>query len=596
MVQDRINALRACMAEAGVDAYLVPTDDFHGSEYVGAYFQCRKYLTGFTGSAGTAVVTQKMAGLWTDGRYFIQAAQQLSGSGVTLYKMGEPGVLTVHEFLDQTLRPGMCLGYDGRTVSATEAEALSDMFSGKDIRILCDLDLVGEIWTDRPAMSCEPVAELDVRWAGESRALKLEKIRRQMQEKGADYFVLSSLDDIAWLLNIRGGDIPCCPVVLSYLMMDKEKADLFANEKAFSDEVKASLLADGVQIMPYDGIYEALGQIPAGRSVLLSKANVNSRLIAAIPESVTVLDQKNPTLMPKAIKNPVEVQNERTAHIRDGVALTKFLYWLKMNVGKIPMTEMSAAEQLYRFRSQQEHFLGNSFDPIIAYGEHAALPHYSPSDETDSPIEPRGFVLADTGGHYLEGSTDVTRTIVLGDVTEEQKRMFTAVLRGTLNLSAAKFLYGATGQNLDYLARGPLWEMGKDFNHGTGHGVGYYLNIHEGPNSFNWRSTPGRRADTVFEEGMITSDEPGYYVEGDYGIRHENLIVCVKDEKNEYGQWMRFEHLTMVPFDLDGIEPGQMTERERALLNSYHSQVWQNISPYLEADEREWLKDATREI
>ncbi|MCD7814475.1 MAG: aminopeptidase P family protein [Lachnospiraceae bacterium] len=596
MIQERIAALRARMAEEKVDAYLVPTDDFHASEYVGDYFKCRKYITGFTGSAGTAVIMQDMAGLWTDGRYFIQAAAQLDGSGVTLFKIGEPQVPTVHEFLEQKLDAGMCLGYDGRTVSSEEAAQLSSLLDKKGASIRYDLDLIGDIWKDRPPLSCEPVMELDVKWTGETRASKIGRIRRSVEEKGADLFVLTLLDDIAWLLNIRGGDIHCCPVVLSYLVMSADEILLFANEQAFPDEVKLALKADGVRICPYNDVYRYVSEIPAGRKVLLCREKVNSRLTASIPEGVTVLNQKNPTLLAKAVKNPTEVENERIAHIKDGVALTKFIYWLKTNVGKLPMTELSVEEKLFAFRQEQEHFMGNSFDPIISYGAHAAMNHYSATPETDIPIEAKGLLLADTGGHYLEGTTDTTRTIAMGPLTDEQKLYFTAVLRGTLRLADAKFRYGTTGLNLDYLARSPLWELGKDFNHGTGHGVGYFLNVHEGPNSFNWKTTSTRKADTVFEEGMITSDEPGYYVEDGYGIRHENMIVCVKDKKTEFGQFMRFEHLTMVPFDLDAIVPEQMSEPERKLLNRYHAQVYEKIAPHLNEEEAAWLKTATREI
>ncbi|MCC8067760.1 MAG: aminopeptidase P family protein [Clostridiales bacterium] len=595
-VTDRITALRARMAEEKVDAYLVPTDDFHASEYVGDYFKCRKYITGFSGSAGTAVITKDMAGLWTDGRYFIQAALQLEGSGVTLYKMGEPGVPTVHEFLEQKLGKGECLGYDGRTVSTKEAEQLASLLGKRNVSIKGTLDLIGDIWSDRPALSCEPVMELDVKWAGESRASKISRIRRIVQELGADLFVLTSLDDIAWLLNIRGGDIHCCPVVLSYLVMTGEEILLFANEKAFPCEVEKALAADGVTIYPYDDIYQYISELSADKKVLLCRAKVNSRMTASIPEGVTVLDRENPTQIPKAVKNQTEIENERIAHIKDGVALTKFIYWLKTNVGKIPMTELSAEEKLYSLRAEQENFMGNSFDSIISYGPHAAMNHYSATEESDVPVKAEGFLLADTGGHYLEGTTDTTRTIVMGPTTDEQKKYFTAVLRGALNLAAAKFPYGVCGLNLDVLARGPLWELAGDFKHGTGHGVGYFLNVHEGPNSFNWKNSPARKADTVFEEGMITSDEPGYYVEGEYGIRHENLIVCVKDQETDFGQFMRFEPLTMVPFDLDAIVPEQMTERERGLLNSYHAEVYQKISPYLNEEETAWLRDATKAI
>ena len=593
-VKERITALRERMKEKKIDAYLVPTDDFHASEYVGEYFKCRKYITGFTGSAGTAVIMQDMAGLWTDGRYFIQAAAQLEGTGVDLFKMGEPGVPTIHQFLEEKLGEGMCLGFDGRTISAKEAAELSEALGKKGASLSVDYDLVGEVWEDRPALSCEPVMELDVKWAGESRADKCAKIRKAMEEKGADAFVLTSLDDIAWLLNIRGGDVHCCPVVLSYLVMTQKEIKLFANEKAFPAEVLDALAKDGVTLLPYDSIYGYVKTFAKDMKVLLCKQKANSRLVSNIPAEVEILDEENLTLLPKAIKNPVEVENERIAHIRDGVALTKFIYWLKKNVGKIPMTELSAEEKLYSFRAQQENFIDNSFDPIISYGVHAAINHYSATPETDIPIEPRSFLLADTGGNYYEGTTDATRTIVMGPVTDEQKKFFTAVLRGMLNLGNAKFRYGCTGVNLDYLARGPLWELGQDFNHGTGHGVGYLLNVHEGPNSFRWKVVPGNNA--VLEEGMITSDEPGYYVEDGYGIRHENMIVCKKAEKTQFGQFMCFEFLTMVPFDLDAVVPEQMTAHERELLNNYHAQVYEKISPYLDEDEKAWLKEATRAI
>ncbi|RHO89627.1 aminopeptidase P family protein [Ruminococcus sp. AF41-9] len=593
-VNERITALRERMKEKKIDAYLIPTDDFHASEYVGEYFKCRKYITGFTGSAGTAVIMQDMAGLWTDGRYFIQAAAQLEGTGVDLFKMGEPGVPTIHQFLEEKLGEGMCLGFDGRTISAKEASELSEALGKKGASLSVDYDLAGEVWEDRPALSCEPVMELDVKWAGESRADKCAKIRKAMEEKGADAFVLTSLDDIAWLLNIRGGDVHCCPVVLSYLVMTQKEIELFANENAFPAEVLDALAKDGVTLLPYDSIYEYVKTFAKDMKVLLCKQKVNSRLVSNIPAEVEILDEENLTLLPKAIKNPVEVENERIAHIRDGVALTKFIYWLKKNVGKIPMTELSAEEKLYSFRAQQENFIDNSFDPIISYGVHAAINHYSATPETDIPIEPRSFLLADTGGNYYEGTTDTTRTIVMGPVTDEQKKFFTAVLRGMLNLGNAKFRYGCTGVNLDYLARGPLWELGQDFNHGTGHGVGYLLNVHEGPNSFRWKVVPGNNA--VLEEGMITSDEPGYYVEDGYGIRHENMIVCKKAEKTQFGQFMCFEFLTMVPFDLDAVVPEQMTAHERELLNNYHAQVYEKISPYLDEDEKAWLKEATRAI
>lgn len=594
-IKQKLNALRILMKEKKIDAYLVPTDDFHGSEYVGDYFKCRKYITGFTGSAGTAIITQDMAGLWTDGRYFIQAADQLRDTTIELFKSGEPGVPTVHQFLNNKLEEGMCLGFDGRTVSAREAEELQELLQEKHITFSVNDDLIGEIWEDRPVLSCEPVMELDIRWTGKSRADKIAEIREQMKAKEADTFILTSLDDIAWLLNIRGNDIHCCPVVLSYLVMMENELRLYANAAAFSEEIRSNLEADGVKIYPYDDVYSYVQSISSDKKVLLSRANVNSRLVSNIPSEVTILDEPNLTLLPKAVKNETEMENERIAHIKDGVAVTKFIHWLKKNVTRTTITELSTAEKLYQFRSEQEHFLGESFDPIIAYGTHAAIVHYSATEATDIPLEARGMVLADTGGHYLEGTTDITRTIVLGPVTAKEKKFFTAVLRGNLNLATAKFKYGCTGLNLDYLARGPLWELGEDYNHGTGHGVGYLLNVHEGPNSFRWKNLPGNPA-PVLEEGMITSDEPGYYLENEFGIRHENLVLCKKAEKTSFGQFMCFEPLTMVPFDLEGINPEEMTERERKLLNDYHQKVYTTISPYLDEEEKEWLKQATREI
>ena len=565
-ITERLNVLRELMKEKKIDAYLVPTDDFHGSEYVGDYFKCRKYITGFTGSAGTAVIMQDMAGLWTDGRYFIQAADQLRGSTIELFRSGEPGVPTVHQFLAEKLEKSMCLGFDGRTVSAKEAEELEKLLEEKNITFAVNEDLIGEIWRERPALSCEPVMELDVKWAGESRKDKIAGIREQMKAKKANIFILTSLDDIAWLLNIRGNDIHCCPVVLSYLVVTDAELRLYANAAAFSEEIRTNLAADGVKIYPYEDVYSYVQTISEDKKILLSKDSVNSRLVSNIPCNVTIVDEPNLTLLPKAVKNQTEMDNERTAHIKDGVAVTKFIRWMKTNVAKERITELGAAEKLYQFRSEQEHFIGDSFDPIIAYGKHAAIVHYSATEETDIPLEARGMVLADTGGHYLEGTTDITRTIVLGPVTEKEKKYFTAVLRGNLNLAAAKFKYGCTGLNLDYLARGPLWELGEDYNHGTGHGVGYLLNVHEGPNSFRWKNLPGNPA-PVLEEGMITSDEPGYYLENEFGIRHENLVLCKKAEKTPFGQFMCFESLTMVPFDLDGVDTEQMSDRERKLLN-----------------------------
>ena len=402
------------------------------------------------------------------------------------------------------------------------------------------------------------------------------------------------MDDIAWMLNIRVKDIACNPVVLSYLILTETEGHLFIQEATLNDEVKQYLAGLGISIHPYDAVYDFAAGI-TGKTILLEKAKVNYTICQSVMGENTIVNVMNPASSLKALKTPVEMENIRKAHIKDGVAVTRFVYWLKKNIGKIPMDEVSVAEKLESFRKEQEGYIEPSFGTISAYGPNAAMCHYQATKEDFSVLQPKGMYLVDSGGQYYEGTTDITRTIVLGPVTAKEKKFFTAVLRGNLNLAAAKFKYGCTGLNLDYLARGPLWELGEDYNHGTGHGVGYLLNVHEGPNSFRWKNLPGNPA-PVLEEGMITSDEPGYYLENEFGIRHENLVLCKKAEKTSFGQFMCFEPLTMVPFDLEGINPEEMTERERKLLNDYHQKVYTTISPYLDEEEKEWLKQATREI
>lgn len=596
MIKKRIENLLQVMRREGIDVYMIPTNDFHGSEYVGEYFKCRKYITGFTGSAGTAVVTLKEAKLWTDGRYYIQAAAELEGSGVELMRSGQPGVPTIKEYLVESMQNGQVLGFDGRCVSYEYAAELEEALVAKGISIVYDRDLMDEIWKDRPKLSKEPVQILDVKYCGQSRAEKIAKIRGMMKDRGADIYVISSLDDIAWLFNIRGNDVECNPVVLSYAVLTADEAIIYGQEEAFSDEVMTELSKDGVILKPYNDIYEYIKNVSPAQTVLIDGSRTNYALMKNIPEKVKVINERNLTLLPKAIKNATEVDNERLAHIKDGVAVTRFMYWLKQNIGKMKITELSAAAYLESLREQGENYKGPSFEPIVAYGANAAMCHYSPTKESDTELLPEGFVLFDTGGQYLEGTTDVTRTVALGPCTGEQKKHFTAVLKGHLNLAAATFLHGVRGYNLDYLARVPLWELGLDYNHGTGHGVGYYLNVHEEPNSFRWKCVPERFDSAVFEEGMITSNEPGFYLEGKYGIRTENMIVCVKDKETEYGEFLKFENLTMVPIDLDAIDLASLQQLDKDRLNAYHKQVYERISPYLDVEERQWLKQATREI
>ncbi len=595
-MRKELTDLRRAKAQAGIDVYVVPTDDFHGSEYVGDYFKCRHYVSGFTGSAGTLVVTADWAGLWTDGRYFLQAAQQLEGSGIDLCKMREPGVPTVEEWLEQNMTAGRTLGFDGRTMTAGEGLAIEKALEKQQVRIVFDRDLVGEIWQDRPALSEAPVWELPESYAGRSRRDKLEALRKDVRAAGADSFILTSLDALCWLLNIRGDDVDCCPVVLGYLLLDADGIRLYAERSKFPEALLGELADDGVTIRPYLQIFEDVKQLPAGSAVLTDPDKLSYAILRNIPESVQRLEAKNPTERPKAVKTGAECSHVRTAHIRDGAALSSCRLWVEARVGREPITELSAAQKLEQFRSQQENYLGPSFSPIMGYGPHGAIIHYGAPPESDAALEPHGFLLADTGGHYLDGSTDVTRTFALGPLTEEMKHCYTLVLRGNLHLAAAVFRAGCTGPSLDYLARKPLWDEGMDFNHGTGHGVGYLLSVHEGPQNIRYQSETAGRTCAALEPGMITSDEPGLYLEGKYGIRLENLLLCVEREQTEFGTFLGFETLTMCPFDLDAVVPEELSQEEKTLLNAYHRTVRETLSPYFTDSENEWLRQATREI
>lgn len=596
MIQERLKALREEMAQRSIDIYIVPTSDFHESEYVGDHFKARKFITGFTGSAGTAVITATEAGLWTDGRYFVQAAKQLEGSTVTLYRMGEEGVPKVDEFVEEKLPKGGCLGFDGRVVNGSWGKKLLGIAEKKHGTLHVDEDLIDLIWKDRSALSRKPLFLLEEKYSGKSTAEKLKELRGAMEAEGANVHILTSLYDIAWLLNIRGGDIDYVPVVLSYLVVTEKECIWFLQEEIVDEKTAAYLKENQIATRPYDDIYSYVKELPSDVCVLMNGCTVNYRITASLKPEITVVDKPNPTELMKAVKNPVEVDNTRKAHIKDGVAFTRFMYWLKTNIGKIPMTEISASDYLEQCRRAQENFIDLSFDTICAYGPNAAMMHYAATPESDAKLKPEGFLLVDSGGHYFEGTTDITRTMALGPITDEMRLHFTAVCRSNLALANAKFLYGCTGLNLDILARGPLWDMGIDYKCGTGHGVGYILNVHEGPNGFRWRVVPERHDNGTLEEGMITTDEPGVYLEGKYGIRTENELVCHKAEKNEYGQFMCFENITYAPIDLDAIDPNELTGREKKMLNDYHALVYKTISPYMTEEENEWLKKYTRAI
>lgn len=594
-VNERIASLRALMRERGLDAYLIPTSDFHQSEYVDGYFKCRQFMTGFTGSAGTAVITMEEAGLWTDGRYFVQAARQLEGSGVRLFKMGESGVPAVEEYLAENIPTGGRLGFDGRVVSEKFGEELQNKLKEKNVTFSYKDDLVGMLWKDRPELPKEPVFILDMKYAGKSVQEKLTDLRRTMKEKHAAIHILTSLEDIIWLLNIRGNDVPCTPVVLSYAIITMKDVRLFINEQTLNEEVSSYLTENGVIVNSYETIYDAV-QTFKSEKVMLEKGMVNYSLCHLLDDSMELLDVMNPTSVAKAIKNPVEIENMKIAHIRDGVAMVKYLCWLKKNVGKLDLDEITASDHLQALREEQEGNLGLSFDTISAYADNAAMCHYSAVKETCKKLQPKGLYLVDSGGQYLQGTTDITRTVMLGPITEQERTCFTLVACSMLRLLAVRFLHGCRGYNIDYAARELLWRHGMDFNHGTGHGVGYLSSVHERPNGVRWRLVPERLDSAVFEAGMITSDEPGIYIEGKFGVRTENLMLCVNSEKNEFGQFMEFENLTWVPIDIDALDISIMEQRDIELLNEYHRGVYEKISPYLEGEEKEWLKNATRQI
>ena len=584
-IQDRIALLRRCMAHRGLTACVVVTDDFHGSEYVGDHFKAREYLSGFTGSAGTLAVLPDRAALWTDGRYFLQAERQLEGSGIELMRAGQPDVPTLSAFLAQHLPEGGVLGFDGRTVSTRLYRTLEEALSAKHIRLDGAHDLAEEVWPDRPALSAQPLWPLasDV-----SRREKLSLLREKMAEKNAGHLLLTDLTDIAWTLNLRGGDVACTPVFLAFLLLSEADAVLFVQPQAVSPAIADALAADGVTLRPYGDIYSHLSALPAEDCVLLDSATANSQITRALAHARTV-DAPSPAAALKAVKSPGEQDGFRRAHLLDGVALTRFLYRLK--AAPTGLTEVSAAALLHELRAESEEFLEDSFDTIAAYGPHGAVVHYEPTAETDVPLEARGLLLCDSGGHYRGGTTDVTRTVALGPVSDAERRMCTLVLQGHIRLAMARFPKGVTGENLDVLARMPLWQQGLDYNHGTGHGVGCVLSVHESPPSFRWRiveNTPH----PALETGMVISDEPGYYEAGQYGIRHESLLLVQPDGDD----FLRFEVLTLAPFDRDALDVSLLSDEERRWLNDYHRRVREALSPHLSAEERRWLNDVTQPL
>lgn len=597
----KIGQLRDRMKELGIDAYLVPTADFHESEYVGEFFKCRHFLTGFNGTAGTAVITMDKAGLWTDGRYFVQAEEQLSGSEIKLYRMGEPEFPTLDEFLEEELPVDGCLGFDGRVVNSELGYGLQNLLQEKNVTINCSKDLVGEIWTSRPAMSCEPIWSLDVKYAGKSTVEKLSDLRDAMKKNKAQIHLMTALDEIAWLFNLRGNDIVNNPVFLSYALITQDEAYLYVQKETIKEDTKmgkevcAALAEAKVQVKEYAEFLQDVAALK-NEKILLERKKASFAVCESIDASCRIIDEMNPCATMKAVKNATEIENMRKAHLKDGIAVTKFMYWLKHTIGTCDMTEMTAAHKIEELRAEQGNYIEPSFVTIAAYKENAAMCHYHPSDEVCKKLKPEGLLLVDSGGQYLEGTTDITRTYALGPLTEKEKEYYTIVAAAMLKVSTMKFLHGCRGINLDYTIREAFWKRGLDFAHGTGHGVGYLSNVHERPNGLRWKVVPERQDSAVIEPGMICSDEPGLYFAGDFGTRTENLILCVEDEKNEYGQFLKFEFLTKAPIDLEALDTRFMDDADIERLNTYHKDVYETISPYMNEEEKEWLKHVTREI
>ena len=596
MIKQRIENIRDLMKEKNIYAYIVPSSDYHQSEYVGDYFKSREFMSGFTGSAGTLIISMDEAGLWTDGRYFIQAENELKDSGIKLFKMGEEGVPTIEEYLLEKLPKNSTLGFDGRVMSVKEGQSLANKLAFKGINIEYKYDLVNDIWKDRCSLPTEKAFLLGTEYSGESFSDKLSRIRAVMKEKKATTHILASLDDIAWLFNIRGRDVKSNPVVLSYAVISIDSVYLFIDKNKIGEDIRAELSKENVQIKGYEEVYEFIKNIDENEVVLIDTSKVNYAIYNNIPSNVQKIEERNPSILFKSIKNEIELKNIRNSHIKDGVAFTKFMYWLKNNIGKIEITEISATQKLEEFRREQDKFIEPSFSTIAAYKDHAAMMHYSATEESNYKLEPRDLFLVDSGGQYFDGTTDITRTIALGPIPENVRKDFTNVVRGMIRLSKAKFLYGCRGYNLDILARGPLWEEGIDYKCGTGHGIGFVLNVHEGPNGFRWKVREDIDDTCILEEGMVTTNEPGVYVENSHGIRIENEIVVRKAEKNEYGQFMDFEVITFAPIDLDAIDESLILKDEKVYLNNYHKQVYDKISPYLNEEEKQWLKTYTREI
>jgi Xaa-Pro aminopeptidase len=592
-INERISKLRGLMKEKGIDAFIVPSFDAHQSEYVPEHWKARQWISGFTGSAGTVVVTQKEAGLWTDGRYFLQAEKQLEGSEVKLFKMGLPGVPTYIDWIKEVLPVYGIVGFNGKSMSVSLYKDMEKAYKSKKLSFETSYDFIGQLWADRPIIPQVPIFTHDVKYAGKSRTEKLKVVRSEMKKLSASYYLLSALEDIAWLLNIRGGDVSNTPVVTAYVLVSQTGCQLFIDQSKVNSEVKKELTGDKVEVLDYDSIEHAITSLKGEGIITMDPEKTNVWLYKSVPAAFEIIQEPNITTNLKTLKNSVEIKNLRNSHIKDGVALVKFLIWLDNSLGKENITEITVDEKLKEFRLQQELSMGPSFDTIAGYKDHAAMMHYKAVPGIEYTLEKEGMLLIDSGGQYLDGTTDTTRTIVLGKLTPEQRKDFTLVLKAHIGLATAKFLHGCTCTHLDILARRPIWEEGLDYRCGTGHGVGFLLSVHEGPQGF--KRAPLINT-VVLEPGMILTNEPGIYKEGLHGARTENTLLVVDDFETEYGKYMKFDTISFCPIDLDGLDVELLTQQEKDWLNNYHREVYEKLSPALNSEEKVWLKHETRAI
>jgi Xaa-Pro aminopeptidase len=590
----KLKALRNAMLSAGVDAYIIPAYDPHLGEYIPDHWRMISWLTGFTGSAANVVITAKFAGLWTDSRYFIQAEQELDGSGFELVKLKVPHTPEYIEWIAGNMRSKAVVAFDGRVMPVALFNMMKEAFYGRGLLINTECDLISPIWSDKPPMPQSLAFDHPLEFAGISRGSKIERVRERMGILKADHHLLTSLDDIMWMLNIRGNDVGYSPLITSFALITPDQVLLFVDDEQIPPLMKREFDQDGIVMLPYDVVGTILSGLPDKASLLLHKGTTSTALYSSVNPKCVILDDVSiPTRM-KAVKNSVEIDNIMATMVKDGVALTKFFYWLETTIGRERITEVSAAEKLLGFRMEQEGCKGPSFSTISAWNEHAALPHYSPSRERDTELGPKGIYLLDSGGQYLGGTTDVTRCVVFGEPTARQKSDFTLALKGTIGLATIKFPLGTKGYQIEVLARKALWNFGLNYGHGTGHGVGYYLNVHEGPQSIG----SGASADlkTIIEPGMLTADEPAIYRPGEYGFRTENLILCVEDELTEYGQFLRFETVTLCFIDKRLIDKELLSTEEVWWIDSYHQRVYRTLAPLLGKQEQIWLKHKTQNL